>query len=131
MEPNFSVQIEKFTERHFIKSFEKKYKGYWDVTLKAITYELERVESLLLNTNRAEIIKDNGNTKVLKIDFRVAGTKESAKTSGNRCIVLLNKEKRNVSILLLYGKTDLSGHNETAEWTRIIKDNYPNYREFF
>lgn len=130
MEPNFSVQIEAFAEKHFIKSFEKKYKNNWSLTLRAITEMLERVDALL-KTSKAETICDLGNLKFIKTEFRVFGTKESARTSGNRCIIVLNQEKREVRILLVYGKTDLSGHNETAEWQGIIKNNYPEYRDIF
>ncbi|MEX2012782.1 MAG: hypothetical protein WD967_00090 [Candidatus Levyibacteriota bacterium] len=127
MQSNYSVQIEKFAERHFIKSFEKKYKAHWDVTLRAIIAELERTDMLIL-TSRADTIYDGDGIKIVKTEFRVDRTKESAKTSGNRCIVAWNTEKQVVSILLVYGKTDLSGKNETAEWKTIIKDNYPAYR---
>lgn len=125
---NFSVQIEDFAKRHFINSFEKKYKGKWGPTLIAIISQLERIDNLLL-TSRAETITDRGNVKIIKTQFRVIDTKESAKTSGNRCIVAWNIEKQVVSVLLVYGKTDLSGKNETAEWTKIIKDNYPEYKD--
>jgi hypothetical protein len=47
MEPNFSVQIEPFAERHFIKSFEKKYKSSWDSTYQSIVEMLERIDALL------------------------------------------------------------------------------------
>ena len=134
MQGNYSVQIEKFAERHFIKSFEKKYRSHWDVTLRAITAELERIDMLLL-TDKAETICDSGakvgGVKIVKTKFRVFGTKESAKTSGNRCIVAWCQEKQSVSVLLVYGKTDFSGHNETAEWQRIVKDNYPEYKHLF
>lgn len=40
MDGNYSVRIERFAERHFIKSFEKKYKSHWGITLRAITAEL-------------------------------------------------------------------------------------------
>lgn len=123
MQGNFSVKIEDFAERHFIKSFQKKYQGQWDMTRLAIVAELERIDNLLL-TERAEIISDTNGIQVIKTKFRVAGTKESAKTSGNRCIVALNKEKQSVSVLLVYAKTDLSGKNETAEWKTIIKEQY-------
>ena len=126
MQTNFSVQIEKFAESHYIKCFEKKYKSHWDTTRRAIIAELERIDALLL-TDRAETISSSGSNKVIKTKFRVAGTKESAKTSGNRCIVICNMEKRNVIVILVYGKTDLSGHNETAEWQRLVKGNYPEY----
>jgi hypothetical protein len=130
MEGNYSVQIEKFAERHYIKNFEKKYKSHWDVTLRAITAELERIDALI-NTDRAETIHDVNGVKIIKTKFRVFGTKESAKTSGNRCIVAWHQEKKFISVLLVYSKTDLSGHNETTEWQGIIKENYPKYKDFF
>jgi hypothetical protein len=94
MHGNYSVQIEGFAERHFIKSFEKKYKVRWDFTLRAIIAELERIDTLLL-TSRAETICDAGDIKIVKTKFRVVGTKESAKTSGNRCIVAWRKDHIN------------------------------------
>jgi len=123
---NFSVQIEDFAKRHFINSFEKKYKNKWDLTLRAIIAEFERLDSLLL-TSRAETITDAGSIKIIKAQFRVVDTKESAKTSGNRCIVAWNKEKQVVSILLVYSKTDLSGKNETSKWKKLVRENYSQY----
>jgi hypothetical protein len=125
---NYSVQVEEFTERHFIKSFQKKYKKQWDLTLVSIIAELERIDTLLL-TDRAETICDAGAVKIVKTKFRVAGTKESAKTSGNRCIVAWHENKQYVAVLLVYSKTDLSGKHETAEWIKIIRDNYPAYKD--
>lgn len=130
MPGNFSVQIEKFAERHFIKSFEKKYKSHWEITLRAIVAELERIDMLLL-TDRAETICDVDGIKIIKTKFRVVGTKESAKTSGNRCIIAWQPDKKLVSILLIYAKTDISCHNETAEWQGIVKCNYPEYKHLF
>jgi len=130
MQSNYSVQIEKYAERHFIKSFEKKYVAHWDVTLRAIVAELERID-MLINTSRAETITDAGNIKIIKTKFRVVDTKESAKTSGNRSIVAWNKEKQVVSVLLVYSKTDIANHNETAEWQRLIRENYSEYRHLF
>lgn len=130
MEPNFSVQIEKFAESHFIKSFKKKYKGNWDITLKSLVEMLERIHALL-NTTKAEIISDQGDIKFVKVEFRVFGTNESAKTSGNRCIVAVNYEKFEVRVLLVYSKTDICGHNETAQWQQIIRDNYYEFKNMF
>ena len=127
MQGNYSVQIEGFAEKHFIKSFEKKHKKHWDVTLRAIVAELERIDNLLL-TSRAEIICDAGDIKIVKTKFTVAGTKESAKTSGNRCIVAWHKDKQFVSVLLVYAKTDITGEKETAQWKKLVKENYPAYR---
>ena len=120
------MQVESFAERHFIKSFEKKYKSKWDLTLLYVMEELARIDNLLL-TDRAETITDAGDIKIIKTKFRVVGTQESAKTSGNRCIVAWCISKQSVSVLLVYGKTDLSGKNETAEWKNLVKENYPEY----
>jgi hypothetical protein len=130
MQSNYSLQIEKFALRHFIKSFEKKYKIHWDVTLRAIVAELERID-MLINTSRAETICSVDGIKIVKTEFRVDRTKESAKTSGNRCIVAWNEEKKSVSILLVYSKTDIAGHNETAVWQKLIKENYAEYENLF
>jgi len=125
---NYSVQIEDFAESHFIKSFKKKYKIHWDVTLLAIIAELERLD-MLLKTDRAETICDVGDTKIIKTKFKVHKTKESATTSGNRCIVAWDKRKQIVSVLLVYGKTDLSSNNETAQWKSLVRVNYSEYKE--
>lgn len=127
---NFSVQIESFAERHFISSFKKKYKDKWDLTLTFVIQELERIDRLLL-TSKAETIVDVGNIKIVKTQFRVIDTKESAKTSGNRCIVAWNIERQLVSILLVYGKTDMGSGNETTRWKSLIRENYPEYSGIF
>ncbi|MFA6536309.1 MAG: hypothetical protein WCT25_02655 [Candidatus Paceibacterota bacterium] len=128
MQGNYSVRIEKYAERHFISSFAKKYNQHWDVTLRAIVFSLEHIDSLLL-TDKAETISDVDGVKIIKMKFTVAKSGESAKSSGNRCIVAWHKDKQFVSVLLVYGKTDLSGHNETAEWKMLIRENYPEYKE--
>jgi len=63
MESNYSVQIEDFAERYFIKSFKKKYGSKWDVTLNAIIFQLERIDNLILTTNKATTIIDGEELK--------------------------------------------------------------------
>ena len=130
MEVLYSTQVEEFAERYFIKKFHKKYQGKWDTTMVAIKAQLSRIDSLLL-TDKADTVVDGGDVKIIKTEFRVMGTKESAKSSGNRCIVAWHQKELLVFILLVYSKTDLSGHNETAEWQNIIKTNYPKYKDLF
>ena len=98
MNTNFFVQFEPFAERYFIKLFEKKYKNNWALTRKAIVEMLERIETLFL-TSKAETINDLGQVKIIKTQFRVFGTNESTKTSGNRCIVVADYSKRTVRVL--------------------------------
>lgn len=126
MQGNYSVTIEDYAQKHFIKSFEKKYNNHWDVTLKALIAQLERIDSLL-NLKKIEVVSDIGKVRILKMQFKVAATNESAKSSGNRCIVAWHTDKQMVKLLLVYRKTDLSGHDETAEWKKLIIDNYPEY----
>lgn len=130
MNSHYSVKIEEFAQRHFIKNFEKKYKGHWEVTLDSIIAELERID-FLLQTDRAETVLDLDEIKIIKTKFRIFKSKESAKTSGNRCIVSIQKKKQTVTVLLVYCKTDISGHNETTQWQKLIKENYPEYKTLF
>lgn len=120
--------IQPYAERHFLKNFKKKYKGAWDITWRAICEELRRFDSLL-DTSIAEIINKNSNIRIAKTEFRVAGTNESRKSSGNRCIVAIHQDISTVNVLLVYHKNDLGDGNETAKWKQMIKDNYPDYYE--
>lgn len=127
MPSNCSVQIESFAESHFVKLFKKKYKDHWDRTLESVKEGLERID-ILLATDKAETICDAGTIKIIKTKFRIDGSKESAKTSGNRCIVAWHVERQHVSVLLVYSKTDIISRVETATWKKLVKDNYPEYK---
>lgn len=128
MSTNYTVIVEEYAERHYIKGFEKKYKKAWPVTRRAILEELKRIDSLA-ETSIAETICDSVDVKIYKTEFRVAGTNVSRKKSGNRCIVAAHKKTNTVRVLLVYNKNDLEGPNETATWKRVIKENYPEYRD--
>lgn len=124
---DYEIQIEKFAERHFIKSFEKKYKGAWDATEEALKQEF-RVFDVLFQKSIAETITDRDGVRICKTEFKISGSRESRHSSGNRCIVAVHEDPHIVRVLLVYHKNDLGHGNETAEWKRMIKDNYPEYR---
>ena len=128
MSINYSVLLQPFAERHYLKNFRKKYKGAWNITWRAICEELRRFDSFL-ETSVAETITENNNIRIAKTEFRVTDTTESRKSSGNRCIVAVHKDTSIVKVLLIYHKNDLSDGNETAKWKQEIKNNYPEYRE--
>ena len=130
MSIKYSVIVERFAERHFIKNFKKKYKKTWDITWQAIKEELKRVNSLF-ETSIAEIITDTGDIKIVKTEFRVVGTKQSRKGSGNRCIIAIHKDINMVYVLLVYHKNDLGDGNETRKYKQIIKENYNQYKNLF
>lgn len=127
---NYLVQVEDYAEKHFIKRFQKKYKARWDLTLRAIVAELERIDTLLL-TDKADSICKTNEIQIIKTSFKVVKTKESTKSSGCRCIVAWKESEQLVSILLVYHKTDLGGNNETVEWKNIIKEHYYEYGHLF
>ena len=122
----YEVIFENFTERHFIKTFAKKYKGAWDFTFTLLREEFEQIDLLFLKST-AETIVDSKEIKICKTEFKIAGTQESRHGSGNRCIVAIHKNINKVCVLLVYHKNDLGGGNETANWKRVIKENYPDY----
>lgn len=130
MSIKYSVIVEAYAERHYLKNFNKKYKGAWEMTWRAVFEELKRIDSLF-DTSIAETIIDNENIKIVKTEFRIVGTNESRKTSGNRCIVAVHKDTNTVCVLLVYSKTDLGDGNETSKWKQIIKENYKQYSHLF
>ncbi len=130
MSISYSVSIESFAERHYLKEFAKKYKRAWEITYLALLEELQRFDSLLA-TSIAEIITTSGDIAIAKTEFRVAGTTKSRHASGNRCIVAIDSRLMTAKILLIYHKSDLGDGNETAKWKHLVKTNYPEYSNFF
>lgn len=123
----YEVIFEPFTERHFIKSFVKKYKGAWNNTFRGMIVEFTFLDSLFLK-NTAETIIDSKDVKICKTEFKIAGTQESRHGSGNRCIVAIHKNTNKVCVLLVYHKNNLRSGNETAEWKTVIRNNYSEYK---
>jgi len=122
------VQLSDYAKRHYVKAFEKRYaKKQWDVTVRSVYADLARIKEYL-KYDKAETIHDDGSRKIVKLYFRVAQTKDSAKGSGNRAIVLVEENTKMVTILLVYSKNEITTPNETSKWQTEIKDNFPNLR---
>ena len=124
----YTVIIEEFAERHFIKSFEKKYKGACDVTRTALTLSFQAFDALF-DRNIAETIVDTDTVKICKVEFKISSTNQSRHGSGNRCIVAIHKTTLNVNVLLVYMKTDVKGSRETLWWREVVRDSYPEYKK--
>lgn len=127
MSTNYEVNIEPFADRHFIKTFAKKYKKAWDLTLSALIREFQSFDVILEKTIAEEITDKNADVVICKTEFKISGTQESRHGSGNRCIVAKHKNTNKICVLLVYHKNDLGGGNETTNWKGIIKENYPDY----
>jgi hypothetical protein len=127
MSTNYTVIIEPFAERHFIRTFAKKYKKAWSFTLSALIREFQSFDVILEKTIAEEITDRNADVVICKTEFKISGTQRSRRASGNRCIVAKHKNTNEVCVLLVYHKNDLGSGNETANWKNIIKKNYPEY----
>lgn len=123
----YEVIFEPFSERHFIRTFAKKYKGAWDFTFSTITEEFEKIDVLFLKSIAEHITDKEADIVICKTEFKISGTQESRHGSGNRCIVAIHKDTSKVRVLLVYHKNDLNGNNETASWKSLVKENYPEY----
>jgi hypothetical protein len=120
---NYRVQFEPFTKRHYVKKFQKEYKDKWLATERTIIAVCERIDNML-RYNRADLIAAVDSYKLVKLDFAVEGTRMAPKASGNRCILFVNEDIREVKILLVYSKNEISSPNETQKWKAVIKDAY-------
>lgn len=125
----YEVILESFTERHYIRTFAKKYKGAWNITLGTLVEEFEKIDVLFLKSIAEYITDKNADVIICKIEFKIAGTQESRHGSGNRCIVAIHKNTNKVCVLLVYNKNNLGGGNETVTWKNIIKENYSEYKD--
>jgi|SRR3989344_1503516 len=123
----YAVVFEDFTKRHYIKTFAKKYKRAWEVTLQAITEEFERIDVLALKSIAEPITDSQADIVIFKTEFKISGTQESRHGSGNRCIIAVHESTAAVHVLLVYSKGDVHGSNETAWWRGVVKDNHPAY----
>ena len=127
MSTKYEVILEAFAERHFIKTFAKKYKGAWDITFSALVREFQSFDVILEKSIAEEITDKTADVVICKTEFKISGTQQSRHGSGNRCIIALHKKVCKICILLVYHKNDLDSGNETAQWKKLIKENYPNY----
>src|SRR3989344_2685267 len=130
MSTNYAVTIEPFADRHYIRTFAKKYKKAWDFTLSALIREFQSFDVILEKTIAEEITDRNADVVICKTEFKISGTKKSRHGSGNRCIVAKHKNTNKICVLLVYNKNNLGGGNETANWKNVIKENYPEYGNF-
>lgn len=127
---DYRVVFSDYAERHFIKSFVKKYKGKrWIVTQKSIFQDLKRIRELQRTQQVDELLQRNGKW-LFKYDFAVAQTQISPKKSGNRCLVFLDSKRYLATVLVVYAKTDLpKKQDETAYLVKVLENEFPEFWE--
>jgi len=129
----FKVEIAPYAQRHFIKSFERKYKRNWKITLDALKAQYAHIESLVRNNRIPAPIHASADNLhwILKHSFAVAGRDTSPRASGNRTILVTDREALTVCVLLVYHKSDLKDGDETAQWHAMVKSNCAEYLSAF
>lgn len=132
----FEVIFPSYVENHYRKDFTKKYKGeQWIRTENSFVEDLKR---LRVETNTTQKSKQIDQLKyknlywLFKYDFRIAGTKESTKTSGNRIVGFIDYKLNKIQILIIYNKTHLpKNKSETSYIEETVKSNYSDVFEAF
>ncbi|MCF7836898.1 hypothetical protein K9M43_04280 [Candidatus Gracilibacteria bacterium] len=130
---NFRVEFSSYAEKHFCKDFLKKYKTKaWFSTKQTINDILEKAFGFQ-QTKLIDLIKfsQDGDIGIFKLDFRVAGTNTSPKTSGNRVIFAVCNNTCRIEILLVYGKDHCAKNKSETQWVlEQIKQNFPEYKNY-
>lgn len=129
MSIKYTVKIEAFAESHYLKKIQKRYKKSFLVPWSAFLLMLQRFDLMLQRDSTNPIVNIDEHTTICKTEFKIM-PKESTKSSGNRCIVLQDREKQEIKILLVYHKGDVKGANETNWWKKVIKDSYKEYKDY-
>lgn len=128
---DFRVEVSEFAKRHFCKTFLKKYKKkHWDQTLFSISQTLQR-SSAMQRTQLLDILRfdQEKNMGIGKLDFRVAGTQSSPKSSGNRVIFSFCNMTAKIEVLIVYAKGDIDKKYGETQWIyNIVKSEFPEYK---
>ncbi len=120
----YQVAFEDFAEKHYIKDYEKRYKGAWLTTRRAIFDQLRNID-MLRDSGRLRNppihMSEDRKKWVLKHEFAIAGLHESPHGSGRRLIAIVDETVRTVRVVLVYDKGHVQGGNETVWWEKMIK----------
>ena len=128
----FAVKFSGYAKSHYLKRFEKDYGGrQWDITVESIFQDMSRIktsDSDLQKTQQVDELWQKDKYWIFKYDFRVAQTKESTKSSGNRCIAFLDNAANKIIVLIIYGKGDLPKNiGEQAFVEQTLNNEFRDY----
>jgi hypothetical protein len=128
----FTVTFSDYAKRHFLKRFQKEYNGrQWEVTVDSIIQDMSRLktsESDIQKSQQVDELWQKDDYWIFKYDFRVAQTKESTKSSGNRCVAFLDNTTNKITILIIYGKSDLPKNiGEQAYIEHTLEKEFQHY----
>jgi hypothetical protein len=130
MDQFYTYNFQPFCEKHYIKEFSKKYKNFWVRTRNDIINSIKRID-MFTKLKRADVISIDSCYQLVKLDFAIDGLRQSAKSSGNRCILHVDNESRHVEILLIYSKNNICEPNETSKWKSKVKQEFPEIASIY
>ena len=125
----FNVTYKEYAKSHFLKEFEKKYKGkQWEKTETSFFEDLKRLRvenNTTQQSSQIDQLKHKDQYWLFKYDFRIAGTHQSTKSSGNRIVGFIDNSENKLEILLIYNKIDLPKNKKETQYIEdTISENY-------
>lgn len=125
----FNVTYKEYAKSHFLKEFEKKYKGkQWEKTESSIFEDLKRLRvenNTTQQSSQIDQLKHKDQYWLFKYDFRIAGTNQSTKSSGNRIVGFIDYNENKLEILLIYNKTNLPKNKKETQYIEdTLAENY-------
>ena len=127
----YLVQFDPYTKNHFIKNITRRYSSrQWQATRKSLEFVLEHIDQHIL-TDKARTIHASDVGRIVKLYFKIAGTNDSARGSGNRAIVFLDDTLHVARVLLVYSKKEICQPDETVKWQKVISEQFPEIMKKF
>ena len=132
----FNVSYKEYAKSHFLKEFEKKYKGkQWEKTESSIFEDLKRLRvknNTTQQSSQIDELKHKNEYWLFKYDFRIAGSNQSTKSSGNRIVGFIDNMQNQLDILLIYSKNDLPKNKKETQYIEdVLSQNYHEIEELF
>lgn len=129
----FQVAFSTYSEAHFCRDFYKKYSAkQWIETKTTIIDTLQR-SFFVQQTSLIDVLRFSQEDEIgiLKFDFKVAGTNQSPKTSGNRVIFSICNKTGVIKVLLVYAKSHCDKKGTETQWIfGHIRANFPEYKKY-
>lgn len=121
----FQVEFKDASFPFYEKDFARKYRKAWVKTKEMIRTVLGKAYAFQF-TSKIDFLKPLGeNVGLYKLDFAVAGTQMSPKSSGNRIVFSLSNKDKLIHVLLIYSKNHLPKNKPETQWIfEMVEEKY-------
>lgn len=130
----YGVRYADYAKRNYLKQLQKDNPGKrWEITEDGMFEDLTRIsytDQDLQQTQQVDELWHKDDYWIFKYDFRIAGSKESTKNAGNRCIIFLDNDKKTLEILMIFHHKYLPKNTGEAQYIRrVLEQNFKEYLE--